>query len=51
MKKFWIKESTCIFLIMLCHYHFSEDMKILSMHYQKRSQQNAEEKTVLRCEI
>ena len=50
-KKFWIKESTWIFLTTLCHYHLSEDIKILCMHYQNKSQQYTEEKkTFLRCE-
>ena len=46
-----IKESTWIFLTKLCHYHLSEDVKILCMHCQKRSQQCTEGKnTFLRCE-
>ena len=49
-KKNWIKQSTWIFLTKLCHYHMSEDIKILCMYYQKRSQQYTEEKdTFLRC--
>ena len=48
---FLIKESTWIFLTKLCHYHLSEDSKVLCTHYQKRSQQYAEEKSIfLRCE-
>ena len=51
MKKIWIKESTWIFLTKLCAHDLSEDIKILWRHYQKRSQQYAEEKnTFLRCE-
>ena len=39
------------YLTKLCHCHLSEDIKILCMHYQKRSQQYTEEqKTFLRCE-
>ena len=50
-KNFWIRESTWIFLTKLCHYHLSEDRKTPCMHYQKWSQQYAEEKsTFLRCE-
>ena len=46
-----MKESSLIFLTKLCHYHLPEDIKILCMHYQKRSQQYAEGKnTFLRCE-
>ena len=43
-KKNWIKESTWIFLTKLCHYHLSENTKILVMHYQKSSQQYTEQK-------
>ena len=55
MKKLWIKESTFLtkitFLTKLCHYHLFEDIKILCMNYQKRSQQYTEEiNAFLRCE-
>ena len=50
-EKIWIKESTWIFLNKLCNYHLSEDIKILCVHYQKRSQQYTREKnTFLKCE-
>ena len=50
-KKNWIKESVWIFLTKLCQYYLSKDIKILCMHYQKRSLQYFEEKnTFLRCE-
>ena len=50
-KKNWIKEGTWIFLVKLCHYHLSENIKILYVHCQKSSQQYTEEKnTFLRCE-
>ena len=42
------KESTWIFLAKWCHYHLSEDMKILCVHYQKRSQQYTEEKHIFK---
>ena len=41
-EKKWIKESTWISLTKLYHYYLSEDIKILCMHYQKRSQQFTE---------
>ena len=47
-KKNWIKESAWIFLTKLYHYHLSEDIKILCMHFQKRSQQYTEEKNILK---
>ena len=51
MEKNWIKESTCIFLTKFCHYHWSDDIQNLCMHYQKRFQQYAEEKiTFLKSE-
>ena len=50
-KKNWIKESVWIFLTKFCQYYLSKDIKILCMHYQKRSLQYFEEKnTFLRCE-
>ena len=50
MKKFELK-NTWIFLSKLCQYQLSEDIKILCLHYKKRSQQHTEEKnTFLRCE-
>ena len=49
-KNFELK-STWIFLTKLCHYHLSEDIKILCMHYQNSSQQYTAEKNMfLRCE-
>ena len=41
---FELKKNIWIFLTKLCHYHLSEDIKVLCMHYEKRSQQYAEEK-------
>ena len=43
--EFWVKGSAWIFLTHLCHYYMLKDIKTLFLHYEKLSQQYAEEKT------